>query len=219
MDRVIDHNFLLQALFGLQVIYSYIQNNKEKIEEEISKTLKDNPNYKYKEIKIIQTEIENETHKLLKKLQPYTKMEYFHNLCVVDFVKNGNKFFKLIGKVILALKSLMFVAKNKKSQYFINSLNVFSSYFIENSPKISNLYKEIVLNEFPFLKNNVDTQKEIKNLTEIYSSSVENKVSVEFFHFKEKCLQNNKDLNSFKDSILKLNCTILRSIPFSVSNS
>ena len=80
MDRVIDHNFLLQALFGLQVIYSYIQNNKEKIEEEISKTLKDNPNYKYKEIKIIQTEIENETHKLLKKLQPYTKMEYFHNL-------------------------------------------------------------------------------------------------------------------------------------------
>lgn len=89
MDRVIDHNFLLQALYGLQFIVSFIGNNKDKIESEISKNLQDNANYKYKDIKTIITEIDSETHKLLKKLQSYTKMEYFHYLCVLNFVKHG----------------------------------------------------------------------------------------------------------------------------------
>lgn len=90
MDRVIDHNFMFQALFGLQYILSFVQNHRDAIETEISAQLKENENYNYKDIKSIQTEVENETHKLLRKLQPYTKMDYFHYLCVLDFIRVGN---------------------------------------------------------------------------------------------------------------------------------
>ena len=52
MDRVIDHNFLLQALFGFQNIISFINNHKDKVEQELSKNLIENPNYKYKDIQV-----------------------------------------------------------------------------------------------------------------------------------------------------------------------
>jgi len=90
MDRVIDHNFMFQALFGLQYILRYVQNHKDSVESEIAAQLKENENYNFKDIKAIQTEVENETHKLLRKLQPYTKMEYFRYLCVLDFIRVGN---------------------------------------------------------------------------------------------------------------------------------
>ena len=74
---------------SLLSIISFINNHKDKVEQELSKNLIENPNYKYKDINSIKTEIESETNKLLKKLQPYTKKEYFHYLCVLNFVKKG----------------------------------------------------------------------------------------------------------------------------------
>ena len=89
MDTVIDHNFLLQALYGFQFIISFINNNRDLVETDILNTLKENPSYKFKDSKALQLEIETETHKLLKKLQSFTKMEYLHYLCVIDFIRNG----------------------------------------------------------------------------------------------------------------------------------
>ena len=90
MDRVIDHDFMFHGLFGLQFILRYIENHKDSVEAEISEQLKENPNYNYKDVTAIKTEVQNETHKLLRKLQAYTKMEYFQYLCVLDFIRVGN---------------------------------------------------------------------------------------------------------------------------------
>ena len=123
----------------------------------------------------------------------------------------------LQGKVILALKSLMFLSRNKYTQFFIEALSVFSKYFTENSAKISDSYKGLILKEFPCFKTIAETHLEINSLTDSLHASKENKVSVEFFNLKARCFLNNKDFFIFKDSVLKLDCVTLRSIPFSVS--
>ena len=60
MDRVIDHDFLMQALNGFQYIISFINNHKVMVDTEISNILKENPSYKFKDSKSLQLEIENE---------------------------------------------------------------------------------------------------------------------------------------------------------------
>jgi hypothetical protein len=121
------------------------------------------------------------------------------------------------GKIIPALKSLIFLNKNSSnSYYFVDALTVFANYLHQNSTKISESYMNFITAEFPFLKNTQETQKHIKSISDSYYASGENKLALEFCKFKTSCSQGNKDFNSFKDSLAKIDQVSLRRIPFSV---
>ena len=74
----------------------------------------------------------------------------------------------------------------------------------------------IITTEFPYLKNSEQTQQQIKLISERFYNSSENKLALVFSNFKTMCSQGNKDFNSFKDSIAKIDQFSLRRIPFNV---
>jgi hypothetical protein len=207
MDRVIDHNFLMQALFGLQYILGFVENHKNLIETELETQLKENANYKYKNINVIKDEINSEVHKLLRKLQQFTKMEYLHYLCVVDFTRNK--------KTILALKSLTFLRNHSKnSHYYMDAMTVFSQYFTNSSTSVIDSFKTMVLNEFPELKSKNSAESENGTLIKNFSNSGQNELLLQFVSLKNS---SNKDFNSFKEKVSKIDQLALRKVPFNVT--
>lgn len=209
MDRVIDHNYMMQALFGLQYILAFVQNNKDSVESEIQAHLKDHESYKYKNTQNLLTEVQKDIHTTLRKIQQYTKQEYFHYLCVLEFIKSG--------KVMLALKSLAFLKTNsQKSHYYIEALTVFSNYYHSNNAKVNDIFKALILDKFPSLKSAQDTNNEIKLIKQNYFADDSNSELLKsFLTLKDSVSSGKSDFQSFKQSVSNLKN--LRKVPFMVN--
>ena len=113
--------------------------------------------YKFIDAKNLIIEIENDLYNFSLKLQTYSKSISLHYLCVKSFLNKG--------KVLLALKSMMFLKNNAKDGYeYYDSLFRFKEYITKNQNYIDIIYENIselkdeVKDDY---KNNLDFMKNI----------------------------------------------------------
>jgi ADP-heptose:LPS heptosyltransferase len=116
--------------------------------------------YKFKDTKSLIAEIEDQLFNISLKLQSHSKNIALHHICVKTFLNKG--------KILLALKSMIFLHKN--------AANTFEYYdalfkFKEHISKSQN-YIELIYEHLPLLKENVSNEysKNIDYLTHIYES-------------------------------------------------
>ena len=134
--------------------------------------------YKFIDANSLKTEIENDLYNFSLKLQNYSRSVSLHYLCVKSFLNKG--------KIILALKSMMFLKNNANQGYeYYDSLFKFKEYISKNQNYIDIIYeniselKEEVKDNY---KNNMDILKNIY--------LIENQNELEsIFNFDEKSLK------------------------------
>jgi hypothetical protein len=119
--------------------------------------------YKFKDVKSLISEIENDLYNFSLKLQSHSKNISLHHICVKSFLNKG--------KILLALKSMTFLYKNAANTFeYYNSLFRFKEYITK-----SQNYIELVYEHLPVLQENVsnDYTKKLNYLTNIYECEIE----------------------------------------------
>ena len=164
LDNIAQNKYLIKALIKIDLIYNYLkanENNKEleeKFKKEYDKMKEDFQlkEYEYKSIPELITLIEKDFYDVLIKLQKISNDDEIHYLCVKYFLKKE--------KLLMAIKSVKYLSKNKNSFYYIEGVNLIKLYLEEKKDKLKG--KEII----------VDLTKDyIKDTNEIVENTVENK--------------------------------------------
>ena len=188
LDNIAQNKYLIKALIKIDLIYNYLkanENNKEleeKFKKEFDKMKEDFQlkEYEYKSIPELITLIEKDFYDVLIKLQKISNDDEIHYLCVKYFLKKE--------KLLMAIKSVKYLSKNKNSFYYIEGVNLIKLYLEEKKDKLKG--KEII----------VDLTKDyIKDTNEIVENTVENK----FENIKNTLYKKNTfNLNDNKKIIL-----------------
>jgi hypothetical protein len=111
--------------------------------------------YKFVDTKTLIAEIENDLYHFSLKLQAYSKIPHFHYICLKVFLSRK--------KLILALKSLMFLKEHAGGSYeYIDALLRVKEYLKSNE----GAYTELAYTKVPELKFEHDRNK-LKNLNTI----------------------------------------------------
>ena len=123
LDKISNNKYVYDTIMKLDFIYNYVENNKDNIEkslidefEEMKKNATFNK-YKFTTVKDLLNDIENDLYNILKKLQTISEDNFTHFACVKYFLKKE--------KILLALKSLLFLSKSKNNFYYMISLKLF----------------------------------------------------------------------------------------------
>ncbi len=158
MDRILDYKYVYRSLEAFEFILQFLKNNNSKeLEKQLQNEYQDMEKeklekYKYKDVTTLITEIENEIFNFCLKLQPYSKIPHLHHVSVKSFLNKG--------KVILALKSLVFLQKHAQGTFeHLDSLQLFAKYIKDNKEKINSSYLDIIYEKFTILKNDESLQK------------------------------------------------------------
>ena len=189
-DDIAQNKYLIKALIKIDLIYNYLKSNEtnkdleEKFKKEYEKMKTDFQvqEYQYKDIPELIKIIEEDFYKILLRLQKISKDDEIQYLCVKYFLKKE--------KLLMAIKSIKYLSKNKNSFYYIESVNLLNKYSEEKKDKLKG--KEIIVEL---------TNEYIKDKNEIVEYKEENK----FNEIKNKLYQKNVfDLNDNKKIILEL---------------
>ena len=123
LDKISKNKYVYDTIMKLDFIYNYVENNKDNIEkslidefEEMKKNATFNK-YKFTTVKDLLNDIENDLYNMLKKLQNITEDKFTHFACVKYFLKKE--------KILLALKSLLYLSRTKNNFYFVIALKLF----------------------------------------------------------------------------------------------
>ena len=115
--------------------------------------------YKFIDDKNLINEIENDLYNFSLKLQTYSRSISLHYLCVKSFLNKG--------KVLLALKSMMFLKNNAKDGYeYYDSLFRFKEYVSKNQNYVDIIYEnihELKVEVKEDYKKNLDLMKKINS--------------------------------------------------------
>jgi len=138
LDVVFDNQYLTDALIGIDQIYEYIVKNKENATIELAEAVKENPEYKFKDLTLLLNHLEKTLYAILLKLQSISQVAVIHKLCV--------KYFLAKGKVILALKSLNYLERtNSDNIEYMEALIVFKNFCVEKKDTLNNpLYMTLI---------------------------------------------------------------------------
>jgi hypothetical protein len=116
--------------------------------------------YKFKDVKSLIAEIENDLYNFSLKLQSHSKNISLHHICVKSFLSKG--------KVLLALKSMIFLHKNAANTFeYYDSLFRFKEYL-----NTSQNYIDLVYEHLPQLKDNVSKANNINFLSNIWEADI-----------------------------------------------
>ena len=145
LDGIANNKYLIQAIIKTDLLYNYLkanENNKEldeKFKKEFEKMKsKEEYNiqeYEFKNISELLKEIEKDFYEIFLKLQKITNNEEIHYLCVKYFLKKD--------KLLMALKSMKFLSKNKNTFYFTESVKLIDLYLQEKKDNLKG--KEIIV--------------------------------------------------------------------------
>lgn len=135
-DKISKNKYVYQSIAKLDLIYAYLTSVKEDnaaLMGEFEEMKKENyTKYKFTDIKSLKEDIENDIYKALKKLQSISDREDVHFFCV--------KYFLIKKKVVMALKSLKLLSKNKKGFYYVFASKLFKEYATANKDKFNDAY-------------------------------------------------------------------------------
>ena len=185
LDGMAKNKYILFALSKLDLIYNYLKQNEANKELEESflkeyeqmKTEYEITKYEFKTIPELIKNMEKNFYEICLKLQRITKNEEIHYICVKYFLKNE--------KLLMALKSIMILSKNKNSYYYIQSEKLINKYINENKDKLKD--KEIIINKL---------NEYIKDGDEKLEYKTDNKINEIRFKLNEKNLFNNPKENN-----------------------
>ena len=185
LDGMAKNKYVLQSLSILDLIYNYLKANETNkiLEESFLKEYDEMKKeyeitkYEFKSIAELIKNIEKNFYEILLRLQKITKNLEMHYLCVKYFLKNE--------KLLMALKSIMILSKEKNSYYYIESVKLINKYLQDNKDKLKG--KEIIINKInEFIKDGDE-----KN---VYK--VDNKLDEVKFKLYEKGLFDNPKENN-----------------------
>ena len=189
-DGIAKNKYLIDALIKLDLIYNFLksnENNKE-LEEKFTKEFEKMKEeyklneYEFKNIPELIKTIEKDFYEVLLKLQKISNNNEIHYLCVKYFLKKE--------KLLMALKSMKILEKNKGTFFYVHSVNLIKLYLEEQKNKLKG--KEIVVNL---------AEKYIKDENQIIEFNGENKLNDLRFKLYQKNLFNNSKEN--KDIIFE----------------
>ena len=202
LDDIAQNKYLIKALIKIDLIYNYlktVENNKEleeKFKKEFDKMKTDFQlkEYEFKSIPELIKLIEKDLYDALIKLQKISNDDEIHYLCVKYFLKKE--------KLLMAIKSVKYLSKNKNSFYYIEGINLIKLYLEEKKDKLKG--KELIIE----LANDY-----IKDTNEIVEKKEENK----FENIKNALYKKNSfNLNENKNTILEyldgVDKTVLRKL-------
>ena len=202
LDDIAQNKYLIKALIKIDLIYNYlktVENNKEleeKFKKEFDKMKTDFQlkEYEFKSIPELIKLIEKDLYDALIKLQKISNDDEIHYLCVKYFLKKE--------KLLMAIKSVKYLSKNKNSFYYIEGINLIKLYLEEKKDKLKG--KELIIE----LANDY-----IKDTNEIAEKKEENK----FENIKNALYKKNSfNLNENKNTILEyldgVDKTVLRKL-------
>ena len=157
-DSLAKNKYACLALSKLDLIYSYLSQNKENktLEEKFIKDFEEMKNdktvqqYEFKTITELIKKMEDDFYTILKKMQNLTKSYDIHYLCVKYFLKKS--------KLLMAVKSLKVLSEDKISFYFVTSLKLVKKYLEENKANLN----EIISNKANEVLKEGDESKEYK---------------------------------------------------------
>ena len=168
LDGMANNKYVFLAISKLDLIYNYLKENEKNKELEESflkefeqmKTEYEINKYNFKTIPDLLENMEKNFYDILLKLQKITQNLEIHYICVKYFLKNQ--------KLLMALKSIILLSKNKNSFYYTQSVKLINKYLQENKDKLKD--KEIIINKInEYIKNGDDriTYKADTKLDEI----------------------------------------------------
>ena len=167
-DGIAKNKYVIQALIKMDLIYNYLkanENNKE-LEEKFSKEyekMKEEysiKEYEYKNICELIKNIEKNFYGVLIKLQKISGEHEIHYLCVKYFLKND--------KLLMAIKSMKILSKNKNTFFYNESVKLIKLYLEEKKETLKG--KEIIVGlakEYIKEENKIIEYKEEDKLNEI----------------------------------------------------
>jgi len=196
-DGITKNKYLFDALIKLDLIYNFLKSNEnnkeleEKFTKEFEKMKKDYElqEYEFKTISELIKRIEKDFYEVLIKLQKISNNNEIHYLCVKYFLKKE--------KLLMALKSMKILEKNKDTFFYVHSVNLIKAYLEEKKDKLKgkeilvDLAKEYIKDENQKIEFNEDNK--LTNLRlklyqkNMYNNSKENKdIIFEFIHSYDK---------------------------------
>ena len=155
LNGIAKNKYVLQALINIDLIYEYLKGevNNKKLEEQFVVEFEKMvvfyglKVYQFKSISDLLKTIEKDFYEIFLKLQKITNDQEIHYLAVKYFLKNN--------KLLMALKSMKILAKNKNSFYYVESSKLINSFLKDNQDKLKG--KDIIINR---IKEFVDDNSE-----------------------------------------------------------
>ena len=161
LDGIAKNKYVIQALIKIDLIYNYLkanENNKE-LEEKFNKEfgkMKEEysiKEYEYKNISELIKTIEKDFYEVLIKLQKISGDDEIHYLCVKYFLKND--------KLLMAIKSMKILSKNKNTFFYNESVKLINLYLEEKKDSLKG--KEIIVE---FAKEYIQEENKIQEFKE-----------------------------------------------------
>jgi len=214
MDHISDNNFLYQAFHSMEILLKYLKNNtnaeNEKIlRAEFEEMQKDKlEKYLYKDISVLITDIENDLYTVCLRLQSYSNDLHLHQICVKTFLFRG--------KILLSLKSLLFLQNNFSNSFeYLDSLHNFNHYLTDNKHKIPCNYLEIIHEKVNLFRSEETLQKFLNDAKIKYSQNIN--INGEFIEgiltdAYESIFYNKKTIENVLESLIENDQISLRKI-------
>ncbi len=185
LDGMAKNKYVLQSISKLDLIYNYLKENEtnKQFEESLTKEFEEMKKeyeitkYEFKSMSELIKNIEQNFYEILQKLQKITKNLEIHYICVKFFLKKE--------KLLMALKSILILSKEKNSYYYIESVKLINKYLLDNKDKLKD--KEIIVNKINEYIKDGDDKIEYK---------VDNKLDEVKFKLYQKGLFNNEKENN-----------------------
>lgn len=183
-----DNKFFNEGLQGLEHIYDRLKNvpqSEAEVLAEIEVQTKENPSYKFKTVNDVVNDIVSQLYPVLIKVQGYSKCSAVHRQCV--------KFTLIKGKVLLALKSVIFLERNHPNSYdYLEALFLFRNYVKGNESKINPEFLKIASQQISL----GSSDKVLENIQKHLLENERNPIVLAENNLKIAILFNNKSLNS-----------------------
>ncbi len=154
MDRISDNKYLYKSLRALEMILCYLKRNSG-ANSDLDKSLKDEydkmkeekiEKYTFSDTKSLINDIENDMYNACLKLQAYSKNCGLHHVAVRVFLSKG--------KVLLALKSLIYLQNNYSGTFeYLDAIHGFNHYLSSNKDKIPENFITIIHEKVDLVKS------------------------------------------------------------------
>lgn len=136
-NKITENKYVYFGLTKLDLIYSLLSAGKcddTQLLNEFEEMKNDFiiKKYKFSNINELKKDIENDFYSILKLLQDLSNREDVHFYCV--------KYFLIKKKIVMALKSLKYLSKNKKGFFYNISMKIFKDYYNSNKDSFNEAY-------------------------------------------------------------------------------
>ncbi len=206
MDRILDKDYVYKCLFAYELLLQYLKKNNNSQTENMLKTeyeemLKEKlEKYKFKDLQTMIKDIDNDIYQFCLKLQAFSKIPKLHHMAVKSFL--GRE------KIVLALKSLLFLEQNYPNTFLhLDALKIFNAYTQENHGKITGTYIETLIQEKLKIKI---PEEGLKHLM------YQNPISAILMEAYDSVFNSKSPLESTLEKIIEHDRKTLRNIKFDV---